>query len=69
MITANLNNLDLFGNWNADDPAMRCCSAFPLLGAMGTENSAAVYFELEPGDYLGRHTDSTEEVLLILRAQ
>lgn len=66
MITANLNKLDLYDNWNADDPAMRCRSAFPLLGAMGTENSAAVYFELAPGDYLGRHTDSAEEVLLVL---
>ena len=66
MIITNLNKLDLIENWNEDDPAMHCRSTFPLLGAMGTNNSAAVYFELEPGDYLGRHTDSAEEVLLIL---
>jgi quercetin dioxygenase-like cupin family protein len=66
MIITNLNKLELFDTWNVDDPAMRCRSAFPLLGAMGTKNSAVVYFELEPGDYLGRHTDSAEEVLLVL---
>lgn len=66
MITANLNNLDLHETWGQNHPNMHCRSTFPLLGAMGTENSAAVYFELAPGDYLGRHTDSVEEVLLIL---
>lgn len=66
MLTVNLNQLDLLETWNVDDSAMHVRSAFPLLGAMGTENSAAVYFELEPGDYLGRHTDSAEEVLVIL---
>lgn len=66
MLTVNLNQLDLLETWNVDDSAMHVRSTFPLLGAMGTENSAAVYFELEPGDYLGRHTDSAEEVLIIL---
>lgn len=28
-----------------------------------------VYFEIEPGDHLGRHTDSAEELLLILEGE
>lgn len=66
MITANLNNADLHETWHEEDEAMHCFSTFPIVGAMGTKNSCAVYFELEPGDYLGWHTDSAEEVLLIL---
>jgi quercetin dioxygenase-like cupin family protein len=66
MITANLNNLELHETWTENDPTQRCQSTFPLVGALGTENSATVYLELAPGDRLGRHTDSAEEVLLIL---
>jgi quercetin dioxygenase-like cupin family protein len=66
MITVNLNELELNEFWGENHPTMHNRSTFPLLGAMGTENSATVYFELEPGDSLGRHTDSTEEILLIL---
>jgi len=40
-----------------------------LLGVMGSKKSAAVYFELQPGDHLGRHTDSAEESLLILAGE
>lgn len=36
---------------------------------MGSKKSAAVYFELQPGDHLGRHTDSAEESLLILAGE
>lgn len=66
MITANLNTIDLFENRGKYTPSQHCRSNFPLLGAMGTETSCAVYFELAPGDHLGQHTDSAEEVLLIL---
>ena len=66
MITANLNNPELHETWTENDPTQHCRSTFPLAGALGTENSAAVYLELAPGDHLGRHTDSAEEVLLIL---
>jgi quercetin dioxygenase-like cupin family protein len=41
-------------------------STFPLLGAMGTENSATVYFKLDPSDTLGWHTYCVEKLLLIL---
>ncbi len=66
MITVDLNNLELTELWGKDQPNVHNRSTFPLGGPLGTENSAMVYFELEPGDSLGRHTDSVEEVLLIL---
>lgn len=66
MITANLNNLELHETWTEKDPTQHARSTFPLTEALGSENSTLVYFELAPGDHLGRHTDSAEEVLLIL---
>lgn len=69
MTTVNLNQLDLTEFTAIEDPRQHCRSTFPLLGAQGTENSATVYIELEPGDNLGRHTDSAEELLLILEGE
>ncbi len=66
MITANLNQIQLVDFEAQNEPSQACRAAFPMLGAVGTKNSAMVYFELEPGHNLGRHTDSTEEILLIL---
>ena len=45
---------------------MRIRVNFPFFAATGTESSAVVYFEIEPGHYLGTHTDSAEEIVLIL---
>lgn len=66
MQTADLNNLELFNGWYEKDPAMRIRVNFPFYVATGNENSSVVYFEIEPGHYLGTHTDSAEEILLIL---
>lgn len=66
MKTANLNKLELNEFRGKDDPRQHCHATFPMFGAHGTEMSATVYFELEPGDILGRHTDTAEEILLIL---
>ena len=66
MITANLNNLELMETWTENSPSQRVRVTFPLAEALGSENSTLVYFELAPGNHLGRHADSTEEVILIL---
>lgn len=66
MLTVDLNSLPLQDNWTEDNPAQRCRAAFPLFRAVGTERSAMVYFELDPGAELGWHTDSAEEVILVL---
>lgn len=66
MTTINLNQLELNEFVAQNNPSQRCKATFPMLGAHGTQHSATVYFELEPGDSLGTHTDSAEELLLIL---
>lgn len=66
MITADLNKLELTEFIAKENPGQRARATFPLLGAHGTRDSAAVYFELDPGEELGTHTDSAEELLLIL---
>ncbi len=67
MLTANLNELDLMDMTAQDDPGQQCRVTFPLLGTHGTKETATVYFELDPGKNVGRHTDSAEEVLVILQ--
>lgn len=66
MKTADLNTLELRQAWYEADPAMRITVDFPFYAAIGNDSSAVVYFEIEPGHYLGTHTDSAEEILLIL---
>ncbi|QEC53492.1 cupin domain-containing protein [Anseongella ginsenosidimutans] len=44
-------------------------SDLPLVGAHGSRQLATVYVEIEPGDSLGAHTDSAEELLVILQGQ
>ncbi|MEZ4571003.1 MAG: cupin domain-containing protein [Thermomicrobiales bacterium] len=36
------------------------------MGVPGTESTGMVYFEIEPGNELGLHTDSPDELLVIL---
>jgi quercetin dioxygenase-like cupin family protein len=69
MITTDLNTLELAEFTAKSKPGQRCKATFPLLGAHGTTDSATVYFELAPGEELGTHTDSAEELLFILEGQ
>lgn len=41
-------------------------AAFPIHWQTGSASTAMVYFELEPGMHLGTHTDSAEEVLVVI---
>ena len=66
MISAQIGELELLEGWYEDDPTMRVRFNFPFYVGTGTKNTAVVYFELEPGCRLGTHTDSAEEILLIL---
>lgn len=63
MISVDLNNLDLTEFTGKTNPGLHCRATFPLFSAHGSENSATVYFELEPGDTLGWHPDSVEDLL------
>ena len=66
MKLADLNHLELGDAWYEHDPAMHVKVNFPFYAATGNESTAVVYFEIEPGRYLGTHTDSAEEILVIL---
>ncbi|MFO7524296.1 MAG: cupin domain-containing protein [Ignavibacteriaceae bacterium] len=66
MLKVNINNLELNEFIAKNNPVQHCKATFPLFGAHGTAESSTVYFELEPGDELGTHTDSAEELLLIV---
>jgi len=64
--TADFNKLELSAVWYEADPTMRAKVDFPFFGGTGNKSSSVVYFEVEPGHRLGTHTDSAEEILLIL---
>ena len=66
MTTVNLNELELNEFIGKEDHKQHCKATFPLVGAHGSKEIATVYFELDPGDNLGMHTDSAEELLIIL---
>ena len=66
MQTVQIDDLELFEGWSQSDTGMRVRAGFPISSGTGTKSTTVVYFELEPGEYLGRHTDSAEEILLIV---
>ena len=66
MQTVQIDELELFEGWSQSDPRMRVRAGFPISSGTGTKSTTVVYFELEPGEHLGSHTDSAEEVLLIV---
>ena len=63
MITANVEGLELMSGWGEGDPTMRGRVDFPIYAAHGSEACATVYFEVDRGEHIGRHTDSAEEIL------
>ncbi|MCM3764495.1 cupin domain-containing protein [Neobacillus niacini] len=69
MITANLNSLQFLEGWFENDPATRQRTAFPLYKSTGTTSLSVVYFEIEPGNNLGTHSDSAEEIILVLEGK
>ncbi|MBZ0294670.1 MAG: cupin domain-containing protein [Anaerolineae bacterium] len=65
MLTVQLNDLPLRTTWTKGESRQRAHSTFPFLLAQENKGISLVYFELNPGDHLGTHTDSAEEVLFI----
>ncbi|HEY8638890.1 MAG TPA: cupin domain-containing protein [Solirubrobacterales bacterium] len=67
MQTVTTGALELMEGWqDSDADGTRVRFNFPINKLSGAESSAVVYFELEPGQHLGRHTDSAEETLYIV---
>jgi quercetin dioxygenase-like cupin family protein len=69
MIAERIEDLELMEVWYEDDPTMRIKVNFPFFLGTGTKSTAVVYFEIGPGYRLGTHTDSAEEILLILEGE
>lgn len=67
MLTVDTKTLGLIDIWQDSDPDhARLRANFPLNRTAGTDGSAVVYFELEPGNHLPSHQDSPEEILYIV---
>jgi quercetin dioxygenase-like cupin family protein len=67
MLTVNTGEFDLMQGWFDSDPEhTRVRVTFPINKWAGSADSAAVYFEIEPGNRLAEHTDSAEEILYVL---
>ena len=67
MLTAQTSELELLQGWFDSDPEhTRVSVTFPLNKWVGSADSAAVYFEIEPGNRLAEHTDSAEEILYVV---
>ncbi len=70
MLTAKTTELDLTQVWLDSEPdSARLRVTFPINKWAGSSDSAVVYFEIEPGDRLARHTDSAEEVLYVVSGE
>lgn len=66
MIAFQLTALELMESWQDEDPAARVRATFPLVGVHETESLGVVYFEVEPGQALATHTDSKDEIVVLL---
>lgn len=69
MLAIKLNELPLRTTWTEANPKQRVHSTFPFLLAQENESTSMVYFELNPGDHLGTHTDSAEEILFVFEGK
>jgi quercetin dioxygenase-like cupin family protein len=69
MHTVQTQQLELLPARHRDDEANVVRAAWPLHRGTGSRSTAAVYVELERGMRLGRHTDSAEEVLVVLTGE
>lgn len=61
--------LELMSARHAGDPDNVVAAAWPVHRGTGARSTAAVLFELAPGKRLGTHTDSAEEVLVVLEGE
>jgi quercetin dioxygenase-like cupin family protein len=70
IVTAQLDQIELHeGWWESDREALRARFAFPVFWATGSASSSVLYVELDPGCGNGRHTDTPEEILLVLEGK
>lgn len=65
MNAVQLDNVDLWECWVESDPAMRWKVGFPLT-SQGAVSLGMVYMNIEPGQGVAAHQDSSEEVVVVL---
>ena len=61
-----LTDRDLADISSETDETRRIRVDFPISSIDGAASTSVVYFELEPGEHTGMHTDSAEEIVLVL---
>jgi quercetin dioxygenase-like cupin family protein len=66
MVATQLLDRELMDVWSDGDDSRRMRVDFPIFSGTGAAAASVVYFELEPGAHCGVHTDSAEEIVLIL---
>jgi quercetin dioxygenase-like cupin family protein len=66
MLAVQTDELELMEGWSENDSTRRARFNFPIFNLTGALTTAVVYFEVDPGQHLGLHTDSAEEVLYIV---
>jgi quercetin dioxygenase-like cupin family protein len=66
MLAVQLDDVELPEYWCEADPTLRGRLTVLMHTGKGAASSAVIYFEHEPGEHHGRHTDSAEEVVLVL---
>jgi len=69
MLTVQTRNLDLTHFTVDSDPTRDVLADWPVYRDRGAASVAVVYFELAPGKHLGEHTDSAEELLVVLEGE
>jgi quercetin dioxygenase-like cupin family protein len=66
MLAVHLTERDLIDVSSETDETRRIRFDFPISAVAGAASTAVVYFELEPGEHTGMHSDSAEEIVLVL---
>jgi quercetin dioxygenase-like cupin family protein len=69
MLKIQTQDLELTHFHSLDDQSREARADWPVYRDRGSASTAVVYFELEPGKRLGTHTDSAEEVLVVLEGE
>jgi quercetin dioxygenase-like cupin family protein len=69
MLSAHLAELEPAEYWCEADPTLRGRLDVTMHTGTGAASCAVIYFEHEHGDHHGRHTDSAEEVVLVLEGE
>jgi quercetin dioxygenase-like cupin family protein len=70
MLSVETGTLELLEAWVDSNPDQaRVRVTFPINKWAGSQETAVVYFEVEPGNRLPRHTDSAEEVIFLVSGE